>query len=128
MSQERFTIEQFKKYIQSQDSLGDVLYNLNASNIRKANIVEIKFKDDIIGDDFEVNDEDNLIESMEEYLDDVRNFFEFDAWDELEGDDIIYFEYKGVKYEFTFEYGDCVEATHEHRIMELKPIVKEYNG
>lgn len=34
---EKFTIEEIKKYILSQDSLGDVLYYLNAENIRKAN-------------------------------------------------------------------------------------------
>lgn len=34
---ESFTIEEIKNYIKSQDSLGDVLYFLNAENIRKAN-------------------------------------------------------------------------------------------
>ncbi len=38
--QETFTIEEIRKYILSQDSLGDVLYNLKAANIIKAN--EIK--------------------------------------------------------------------------------------
>jgi glycyl-tRNA synthetase alpha subunit len=32
-----FTIEQIKHYILSQDSLGDVLYNLTEENITKAN-------------------------------------------------------------------------------------------
>jgi len=32
-----FTIEEIKNYILSQDSLGDVLYNLNEENIAKAN-------------------------------------------------------------------------------------------
>ena len=32
-----FTIEEIKNYILSQDSLGDVLYNLKAENIIKAN-------------------------------------------------------------------------------------------
>jgi hypothetical protein len=31
-----FTIEEIRKYILSQDSLGDVLYNLKAENIEKA--------------------------------------------------------------------------------------------
>ena len=31
-----YTIEQIKKYITKQDSLGDVLYNLNERNIDKA--------------------------------------------------------------------------------------------
>lgn len=34
---EVFTVEEIRKYILSQDSLGDVLYFLNAENIRKAN-------------------------------------------------------------------------------------------
>ncbi len=32
-----FTIEQIKNYLRSQDSLGDVLYNLSEENILKAN-------------------------------------------------------------------------------------------
>jgi len=32
-----YTIEQIKKYILSQDSLGDVLYNLSEQNIEKVN-------------------------------------------------------------------------------------------
>lgn len=34
---EVFTVEEIRKYILSQDSLGDVLYFLNTENIRKAN-------------------------------------------------------------------------------------------
>ncbi len=37
---ETFTIEEIKNYILSQDSLGDVMYNLSAENIIKANTVE----------------------------------------------------------------------------------------
>lgn len=32
-----YTIEQIKKYLQSQDSLGDIYYNLSEENIDKAN-------------------------------------------------------------------------------------------
>jgi hypothetical protein len=35
--EEKFTIKEIKNYILSQDSLGDVMYFLNADNIRKAN-------------------------------------------------------------------------------------------
>ena len=35
--QETFTIEEIRKYILSQDSLGDVLYNLSVSKIIEAN-------------------------------------------------------------------------------------------
>lgn len=33
-----FTIEEIRNYILSQDSLGDVLYNLNEQKIREANM------------------------------------------------------------------------------------------
>ena len=35
--QKKFTIAEIKKYLQSQDSFGDALYNLKAENIVKAN-------------------------------------------------------------------------------------------
>jgi hypothetical protein len=35
--EKKFTIAEIKKYILSQDSLGDVLYYLSAENIEKAN-------------------------------------------------------------------------------------------
>lgn len=34
---EKFTIEEIKNYVLSQDSMGDIAYNLSAENIRKAN-------------------------------------------------------------------------------------------
>ena len=34
---EQFTVEEIRNYIMSQDSLGDVAYNLSTENIRKAN-------------------------------------------------------------------------------------------
>lgn len=40
---ERFTVEEIRKFILSQDSLGDVLYNCNAKKIREANEVETPF-------------------------------------------------------------------------------------
>ena len=38
--QNRFTIEEIRKYILSQDSMGDVLYNLKAEKIIEANLPE----------------------------------------------------------------------------------------
>jgi hypothetical protein len=38
--QNTFTIDEIKKYILSQDSLGDVLYNLSVSKIIEANLPE----------------------------------------------------------------------------------------
>lgn len=36
--EEKFTVEEFKNYLLQQDSRGDIMYNLSAENIRKANI------------------------------------------------------------------------------------------
>ena len=36
----KFTINEFRTYLFSKDSIGDVLYYLNAENIEKANEVE----------------------------------------------------------------------------------------
>jgi len=33
----RYTIAQFRKYLESQDSLGDIYYYLNEENVDKAN-------------------------------------------------------------------------------------------
>lgn len=35
-----FTIEEIKKYLITQDSMGDILYNLSAENIFKANMYD----------------------------------------------------------------------------------------
>ena len=35
--EETFTIEEIKNYLLSQDSRGDIMYNLSAENIHKAN-------------------------------------------------------------------------------------------
>ena len=48
--QNTFTIDEIRKYILSQDSLGDVLYNLSASKIIEANEPEEEEEDD--EDDF----------------------------------------------------------------------------
>lgn len=40
-----FTIEQIRKYIESQDSLGGVLYNLSEASIDKANEVQPTLED-----------------------------------------------------------------------------------
>lgn len=48
MAEEKFTIKQIKNYILSQDSLGDVLYNLKAENIEKANGYESSTRDKIV--------------------------------------------------------------------------------
>lgn len=42
-----FTIEQIRNYLLSQDSLGDIMYNLSEENILKANEPEEKDLEDI---------------------------------------------------------------------------------
>ena len=39
--QEKFTVEEFRKYVECQDSRGDIAYHLNAENIKKANVEPI---------------------------------------------------------------------------------------
>jgi hypothetical protein len=50
--QNTFTIDEIRKYILSQDSLGDVLYNLSVSKILEANEPEEEEEDDEDEDDF----------------------------------------------------------------------------
>jgi hypothetical protein len=52
--QNTFTIDEIRKYILSQDSLGDVLYNLSSSKIIEANEPE---DDDL---DWDEDDEDDF--------------------------------------------------------------------
>lgn len=51
--QNTFTIEEIRKYILSQDSLGDVLYNLKAEKIIEANEPEDEEEDEDDEDDFD---------------------------------------------------------------------------
>lgn len=46
MEEQKFTIEEIRNYIKSQDSLGDVMYNLNAEKIIEANEPEEEDEDD----------------------------------------------------------------------------------
>ena len=56
--QNTFTIDEIRKYILSQDSLGDVLYNLSSSKILEAN--ESEDEDMNWEDDDEDDDEDDF--------------------------------------------------------------------
>ena len=47
-----FTIDEIRKYILSQDNLGDVLYNLSVSKILEANEPEEEEEDEDDEDDF----------------------------------------------------------------------------
>lgn len=46
MTDNKFSIDEIRKYILSQDSLGDVLYFLTAENIIKANEVQEEEEDE----------------------------------------------------------------------------------
>ena len=46
MEDQKFTIEEIRNYILSQDSLGDVMYNLKAEKIIEANEPEEEDEDD----------------------------------------------------------------------------------
>jgi hypothetical protein len=48
--QNTFTIDEIRKYILSQDSMGDILYNLSVSKIIEANLPEEEEDDE---DDFD---------------------------------------------------------------------------
>ena len=50
--QNTFNIDEIRKYILSQDSLGDVLYNLSVSKILEANEPEEEEEDEDDEDDF----------------------------------------------------------------------------
>ena len=50
--QNTFKIDEIRKYILSQDSLGDVLYNLSVSKILEANEPEEEEEDEDDEDDF----------------------------------------------------------------------------
>lgn len=63
-----FTVEEIKKYILSKDSLGDVLYYLNAKNIEEAN------KKDSIEDLIE-DDEDRILVENGDMFDGTRDQF-----------------------------------------------------
>ena len=45
---ERFTIDEIRKYIESQDSMGDILYNLSVEKIEEANTQGCDCDDDMI--------------------------------------------------------------------------------
>ena len=44
--EEKFTIKEFKAYLLTQDSFGDVLYNLSVENIKKANQIKEEDSED----------------------------------------------------------------------------------
>jgi hypothetical protein len=52
--QNTFTIDEIRKYILSQDSIGDILYNLSVSKILEANEPEEEEEDDEDDFNFEI--------------------------------------------------------------------------
>lgn len=72
-----FTIDEIKKYILSQDSLGDVLYNLSAESIINANTSKQK------NGKWDVDDEDDFGDDIDnDFSDDDEDFDENDGIDD----------------------------------------------
>jgi len=69
-----FTIDEIKKYILSQDSLGDVLYNLSAESIINANTSKQK------NGKWDVDDEDDF--DIDNDFSDDEDFDENDGIDD----------------------------------------------
>ena len=55
--QNTFTIDEIRKYILSQDSMGDILYNLSVSKILEANEPEDNEDDEDDDEDWDILDE-----------------------------------------------------------------------
>ena len=68
---ETFTIEQIKNYLLSQDSMGDILYNLKAENIERAND-----RPKLIEELLEIRENWNKADFREAYEDEWDNFDE----------------------------------------------------
>jgi hypothetical protein len=67
--QNTFTIEEIRKYILSQDSMGDILYNLSVSKILEANEPEEDEVDwDILDEIDDEDDDDDDEDEKEKYL------------------------------------------------------------
>jgi hypothetical protein len=66
--QNTFTIDEIRKYILSQDSMGDILYNLSVSKILEANEPEEDDDEDNEDDDEDEVDWDILDEIKEKYI------------------------------------------------------------
>ena len=71
--QNTFTIDEIRKYILSQDSLGDVLYNLSVSKILEANELE---NEDVDWDDLD-DDEIREMYSAKEFLENWKFYEEY---------------------------------------------------
>lgn len=56
----KFSIDEIKNYISSQDSLGDVLYNLTEDNIYKANRVSFVTEMEALLEDFNIGEAEKL--------------------------------------------------------------------
>jgi hypothetical protein len=114
---DKFTIQEIKNYIMSQDSLGDVMYNLNAEKIIEANHVDTleSLKDAIVGyfsfDDVKVIDGEIVIE--ESWSGDCKN--DEDCSDAaVENGNMVVEEFPGL------EVVECECHRHKYSITTLK--------
>jgi hypothetical protein len=93
-----YTLEQFKKYLSKQDSMGDIMYNLSKI------------------DDYLVNDEITLIESTDELHDFLVD---------LEYHQNEKFEWREVVYEITDEVTDFIREYRYETFTEIRTNLEE---
>jgi hypothetical protein len=93
-----YTLEQFKKYLSKQDSMGDIMYNLSKI------------------DDYLVNDEIILIESTDELHDFLVD---------LEYHQNEKFEWREVVYEITDEVTDFIREYRYESFTEIRTNLEE---
>ena len=63
----KFTLEEIKNYIKSQDSLGDVLYNLTEDNICKANRTSFVEEFECLLEDFDIKKANKFTMTIHEF-------------------------------------------------------------
>jgi hypothetical protein len=109
---EKFTIEEIKNYLKSQDSFGDAVYYLTAENIRKANSVSQTCGDLIQSI---VNDAESDHYTPQELLDEWQSYLDLE-WssngiESIKGEIIMRYYPKGNPF-YESADGDSI-ATHE---------------
>lgn len=109
---EKFTIEEIRNYLQSQDSFGDAVYYLTAENIRKVNSVS-QTQGDLIKSI--VNDAESDCYTPQELLEEWKNWLDLE-WSSngielTDGEIIMRYYPKGNPFHSSVG-GDSI-ATHE---------------
>ena len=103
---EKFTIEEIKNYLKSQDSFGDAVYYLSAENIHKANSLS-QTRSSLMQE--LVDDADNL--HATELLEKWENYLDLE-WFSPEDEHIHILRFYPEGNPFHTSGGDCI-ASHE---------------